>query len=85
MLSTKIRTALVTLIAVGGFATATVAPAASQAAGKTLAEKTPVAVTCEGTYKPGDMRTVTITVNKKVIVISTEICGSDGKFHEVKS
>jgi hypothetical protein len=86
MLSTRTRTIITTLIASAGFATATVAPAISQA--DKVASKTP-AVTCPGGVvgSPGDIRETTVTTKSadgsSVKETSKEICGSDGKWHTV--
>ena len=78
---TKTRTAIITLIAAGSFATA-VAPAVSQADQK--AGSTPT--TCSGGGQVGDEITVTVTVTRAGQSVSksyTEKCGSDGKWHTV--
>jgi len=78
----KTRTSLALFIAAASFATATVAPAVSQAA--TVKTKP---ATCTGGFKPGDEKSVTTTVVVNGKKIGTEtiksICGSDGKWHEV--
>jgi hypothetical protein len=86
MLSTRTRTIITSLIAAAGFATATLAPAVSQA--DKVAPKTP-AVTCPGSVSasPGDTRETTVTTKSadgsSVKETSKEICGSDGKWHTV--
>ena len=78
----KTRTTIITLVAAGGFATATIAPAVSQADQK--AGSTP-AVTCSGGGQVGDEITVTVTVKRGgqsgCSKSYTEKCESDGKWH----
>ena len=79
MFNVKTRTILATLIAAGSFATATVAPAVSQA---DPIEGSGAPVTCSyegGTYNVGD----------RISVISgahydNYYCGSDGEWHLVE-
>jgi hypothetical protein len=81
----KTRTALITLIATCSFATATIAPAVSQAE---PASGSGSATGCGGTSKVGDEITVTVTVKRGAQSVSssyTEKCGSDGKWHIVSS
>jgi hypothetical protein len=79
----KTRTTLITLIAACSFATATIAPAVSQAE---PASGSGSATGCGGTSKVGDEITVTVTVKRGTQSVSssyTEKCGSDGKWHIV--
>jgi hypothetical protein len=76
---TKTRTFLITLVAACSFATATIAPAASQAAKPVKSKE----VTCSGGAKPGDIKTTVTFVNGKVTSISSSVCGSDGKWYKV--
>jgi len=79
MFNTKIRTTIITLIAACSFATATVAPAVSQA-DPVEGEGTPVSCSYNGdTYGVGD----------RISVISgahydNYYCGSDGEWHKVE-
>jgi hypothetical protein len=78
----KIRTIIITLIAAGSFATATIAPAVSQADPKS--GSTPA--TCSGGGREGDEITVTVTVTRDGQSVSksfTEKCESDGKWHVI--
>ena len=82
---TKTRTTLITLIAACSFATATIAPAVSQAE---PASGSGSATTCGGVSKVGDEITVTVTVKRGGQSVSksyTEKCESDGKWHIVAS
>jgi len=82
MLSTKIRSTIIALVASSSLAVATVAPAVSQA----TAKKSPsTEVTCDG-FKPGTVisTTHTVRVNGKVVTefTTSEKCGTDGKWHK---
>src|SRR5271169_7157820 len=82
-MNTKIRTAIITLIAAGSFATATVAPAVSQAD-----PANGPSVTCpgDGPAQPGDEKTTVVTIKFKNGTETTkikEVCGSDGEWHVV--
>jgi len=78
MLTTKTRTAIITLIAACGFATATVAPAVSQA--QPIEDQTPVVCEYEGE---------TFGVGERIVVFSGAhydyyYCGSDGVWHKTE-
>jgi hypothetical protein len=78
MFNTKTRTILATLIAAGSFATATVAPAVSQAEPNEGQGE----VTCSyegGTYKVGDRISVFSGAH-----YDNYYCGSDGQWHLVE-
>ena len=75
-MNTRIRTIIISLIAASSFATATIAPAVSQA-------DATAPVTCSGGGKPGDKGVSTVTINGKVVKEAKYICGSDGQWHEV--
>jgi len=77
-MQTRFRTLILALAATGGFAATTIAPAVSQADSKTKGKE----VTCAGGAKAGDIKTFTISINGKVTSSVSEICGSDGKWHE---
>jgi hypothetical protein len=82
---TKTRTTLITLIAACSFATATIAPAVSQAEPPGGSAS---ATGCGGTSRVGDEITVTVTVKRGAQSVSksyTEKCESDGKWHIVAS
>lgn len=82
---TKTRTTLITLIAACSFATATIAPAVSQAE---PASGSGAPTGCGGTSKVGDEVTVTVTVKRGSQSVSksyTEKCEADGKWHVVSS
>lgn len=82
---TKTRTTLITLLAACSFASATIAPAVSQAQ---PASGGGSATGCGGNSKVGDEITVTVTVKRGGQSVSssyTEKCGSDGKWHIVSS
>jgi len=77
MFSTKTRTILATVIAAGSFATATVAPAVSQAD-----EPVEAPVTCSyggATYQVGDRISVFSGAH-----YDNYYCGSDGEWHLVE-
>jgi len=76
---TRTRTFLITLIAACSFATATIAPAISEAAKPVKSKE----VTCSGGAKPGDIKTTVTFVNGKITLISQSVCGSDGKWYKV--
>ncbi len=74
-MNAKIRTIIISLIAAGSFATATVAPTVSQAA--------------DGTCDANQAGDVVVhenktTINGRTIVTEkwTEVCGKDGKWHK---
>jgi hypothetical protein len=80
----KIRTIILSLLAAGGFAAASIAPAVSHADSKSKGKE----VTCDGA-QPGDILETTVTVKKNgkevVSITRRQICGSDGKWHDVVS
>jgi hypothetical protein len=88
MLTTKIRTAVIAVVASAGLATASALPALSEAR---PVLKTPK-VTCPdingaGVGQPGELRTLEWNVIQSDgtfrIEKETKICGSDGKWHTV--
>jgi hypothetical protein len=82
-MSPKIRTLILTVVASCSFATASFAPAVSQADSKDKAK-----VTCDGS-SPGDILETTVTVKKNGKEVASyttkQICGSDGKWHDVSN
>ena len=88
MLSTKIRTTIVALVASFGVAGMTVVPTVAQAKPKIKG----TTVTCpditgEGLGQPGEIREISYNEigadGKFHIVTEKKICGSDGKWHTV--
>jgi hypothetical protein len=88
MLSNKIRTTIVALVASAGLASAAALPAVSQARPIIKGTK----VTCpdidgQGAGQPGELRTISWNVIQPdgsfKIEKETKICGSDGKWHTV--
>lgn len=88
MLSTRIRTSLIALVASAGVATASALPAVSQA--RPIIKTTKV--TCPdingaGAGQPGEQRTLEWNVIRPDgtwgVEKETKICGSDGKWHTV--